>query len=76
MAFPTDVIFVAADGRAVRTVHCLRPWRFGPPARGVHYVVELPAGALARSGTVADDRLTLQPRPVGSDARASLAGAP
>ena len=76
MAFPTDVIFVAADGRVVQTVHALRPWRFGPLARGVHYVVELPAGAFTRSGTVADDRLTLHPRPVGSDAGASIPGAP
>ena len=62
MAFPIDVAFVAADGRVVRTVQELRPWRFGPFARGVRYVVELPAGALARSGTVAGDYLTLLPR--------------
>ncbi|MGN6810942.1 MAG: DUF192 domain-containing protein, partial [Thermomicrobiales bacterium] len=51
--------FVAADGRVVRTAHALRPWRFGPFARKVRYVVELPAGALARSDTQADDYLEL-----------------
>lgn len=76
MAFPIDVAFVAADGRVVRTAQALRPWRFGPLARGVRYVVELPAGALARSETVADDRLTLQPRLAASDAAASLPGTP
>src|SRR6478735_8770164 len=52
MAFPIDVAYVAADGRVVTTAHALRPWRFGPLARKVRYVVELPAGTLARSGTV------------------------
>lgn len=61
MAFPIDVAFVAVDGRVVRTAHALRPWRFGPLARGVRYVVELPAGALAASGTVADDYLDILP---------------
>lgn len=61
MAFPIDVAFVAADGRVVRTAHALRPWRFGPFARKVRYVVELPAGALARSGTVVDDVLDILP---------------
>lgn len=59
MAFPIDVAFVAADGRVVRVAHTLRPWRIGPLARGVRYVVELPAGTLARTGTAANDYLTL-----------------
>jgi hypothetical protein len=59
MAFPIDVAFVAADGRVVRTAHALRPWRFGPFARRVRYVVELPAGVLARSDTQPDDYLEL-----------------
>lgn len=61
MAFPIDVAFVAADGRVVRTAHALRPWRFGPFARKVRYVVELPVGALARSGTERDDYLDILP---------------
>jgi uncharacterized membrane protein (UPF0127 family) len=61
MAFPIDVAFVAADGRVVRTAPALAPWRFGPLVRGVRYVVELPAGALAASGTVADDYLDILP---------------
>lgn len=73
MAFPIDVAFVAADGRVVRTAPALAPWRFGPLARGVRYVVELPAGALAASGTVADDYLDILPEaatdPVAADTR-------
>jgi uncharacterized membrane protein (UPF0127 family) len=67
MAFPIDVAFVAADGRVVRTAPALAPWRFGPLARGVRYVVELPAGALAASGTVAGDILDIvEPALVGA----------
>jgi uncharacterized membrane protein (UPF0127 family) len=70
MAFPIDVAFVAADGRVVRTAHVLRPWRLGPLARRVRYVVELPAGALARSGTVEDDYLEILPPVAEAGARA------
>jgi uncharacterized membrane protein (UPF0127 family) len=59
MAFPIDVAFVAADGRVVRISPALKPWRFGPLSRGVRFVVELPAGALATSGTVAGDYLDI-----------------
>lgn len=61
MAFPIDVAFVAADGRVVRIAPALAPWRFGPFARGVRYVIELPTGALAASGTVSDDYLDILP---------------
>lgn len=61
MAFPIDVVFVAVDGRVVRIASALAPWRFGPFARGVRYVVELPVGALAASGTVTDDFLDILP---------------
>ncbi len=60
MAFPIDVAFVAKDGRVVTTAHALKPWRLGPFRRRVRYVVELPAGTLARSGTVPDDYLEIE----------------
>lgn len=77
MAFPIDVAFVAADGRVVRIAPALKPWRFGPLARGVRFVVELPAGALATSGTVAGDYLDIsavdereeRPHDAAADAR-------
>ncbi|HET8630108.1 MAG TPA: DUF192 domain-containing protein [Thermomicrobiales bacterium] len=68
MAFPIDVAFVAADGRVVRTAHAVRPWRVGPIARGARYVVELPAGTLARTGTEVDDRLALEAQERAPDA--------
>lgn len=70
MAFPIDVAFVARDGRVVATAHTLKPWRLGPFARKVRYVVELPAGTLARSGTVPDDYLdVVAAAPVAAGAR-------
>ena len=71
MAFPIDVAFVARDGRVVRVAHAVPPWRLGPIAPGARYVVELPPGTLARTGTVVADRLTLEPAP--GDAAASPA---
>lgn len=66
MAFPIDVAYVAADGRVVTMAHALRPWRLGPFARKVRYVVELPAGALAGSGTVPGDYLDLLPEGIAA----------
>ena len=73
MAFPIDVAFVAADGRVVRTASALRPWRLGPFARKVKYVVELPAGALAQSGTVPDDYLDILPAEIPQPCPAPVA---
>jgi uncharacterized membrane protein (UPF0127 family) len=47
MRFPIDVLFLDREGRAIRLVESLRPWRFCGPVRGGRVVVELPAGTLA-----------------------------
>ncbi len=44
MAFPIDVVHVREDGRIVKVVTDLRPYRFGPIVWRSHYVVELPTG--------------------------------
>lgn len=61
MRFPIDAVFVAADGRVVRLGHTIRPWRVGPVALSARFVVELPAGTLKRTGTVAGDRVVTEP---------------
>lgn len=61
MRFPIDVVFVAPDGRVARVGHAVRPWRIGPVARSARFVVELPAGTLARTGTVVGDRIVTEP---------------
>lgn len=55
MRFPIDVLFLAADGRAVRAIGSLRPWRATRIHPSAVCAVELPAGALARSGSRAGD---------------------
>lgn len=60
MSYAIDVVFAAADHRVVRTVAGLAPGRLAA-CRGSRYVVELPAGTLAATGTAAGDVLALRP---------------
>jgi len=53
MRFAIDVAFVTRDGRIVKAVHSLRPWRIAA-AFGAFAVVELPAGTLARCDTAGE----------------------
>jgi uncharacterized protein len=59
MRFPIDVVFLDRELRVRRVVEAVRPWRFafGWRARAV---LELPAGAAARSGLVAGQKLVLK----------------
>ena len=61
MRFPIDVAFVAKDGRIVKIRRALVPWRLAAAFRA-YAVVEMPAGALARSNTSRGDRLEVVPR--------------
>lgn len=61
MRMPIDVVFVDRDWRVLLTVEALKPWRIGPMVRKTRRVVELPAGALKRSGSGPGDRLVLVP---------------
>lgn len=57
MRFPIDAVFLDSKGRVVRVVEGLPPFRFVPYVRGAAAVLELPAGAVRESRTVADDRI-------------------
>lgn len=59
MRFAIDAIFVARDGRVVKIVRRLAPWRIALALRAFA-VVELAAGA-AGSEMVAGDRLVISP---------------
>ena len=58
MRFPIDVLFVDRDGRAVRVVHALKPWRAAMSARA-YAVIELAAGMAKEHGIERGDRLRL-----------------
>jgi uncharacterized membrane protein (UPF0127 family) len=60
MRFPIDVVFVDRDGRAVRIVRDLAPWRIAG-ARRAHATIELPAGSLRERDVRVGDELYLVP---------------
>jgi len=60
MRFPIDVIFVDRDGRAVRIVRDLAPWRIAVALRA-HAVIELAAGSLRTHDVRVGDELHLAP---------------
>ena len=56
MRFAIDAVFVGRAGRVVKVAERLRPWTLATGAFRAVEVVELPVGAVARSGTqVGDD---------------------
>ena len=59
MLFPLDLLFVGSTGEILRAVSSFPPWRFSPMVRAARYVVELPAGMIAASGTKEGHHLTL-----------------
>ncbi|MFC2036599.1 DUF192 domain-containing protein [Chloroflexota bacterium] len=60
MRFPIDVLFVDKDQKIVGIDEDLRPWRFGHFYRQVHFVIELPAGTAAATGTQVGDQLQVE----------------
>lgn len=60
MRFALDIVYLDRDLRVVKTVERLRPWRISA-ARGAKSALELPVGAIARSGTQPGDQLSLTP---------------
>lgn len=57
MRFPIDVLFLDANRCVVHLIPALKPYRLRLPVRAARCVVELPAGAIARSRTEVGDRL-------------------
>ncbi len=58
LRFPIDVLILDSQGRALRTISGLRPWRIVLPIRGGRTTVELPAGTLAAHGIQPGGRYT------------------
>jgi uncharacterized protein len=57
MSIPIDVLYVDQDDQVVGADANMKPWRVGWIYRKSKYVIELPAGTLARTGTTVGDRL-------------------
>jgi uncharacterized protein len=60
MAFPIDAAFLGRDGIVLHMVHGMRPYRLSRYVFRARSVLELPAGALAATGTQLGDRLTFE----------------
>ncbi len=60
MSFPIDVLYVDRALKVVALDENMRPWRMGRIHRRAHFVVELPAGAIASTGTQVGDQLHVQ----------------
>jgi hypothetical protein len=59
MPFPIDVAFVDRQGRVLRRLDALRPWRATRLHARARACVELAAGTLARAGVTEGSRLAL-----------------
>src|SRR3954469_15311653 len=65
MRVAIDVLFVGRDHRVVGLREAMppsRPFAGVAPWRG-HYVIELPAGVIAATGTLLGDQIVLTPHP-------------
>lgn len=58
MSYPIDVIFLDAGDNIIKAISDLKPMRFAA-CIGSAYVVELPAGTLARTATQAGDKVVI-----------------
>ena len=62
MSYPIDVLFLDREGRVLRAIHSLAPWRATLPVLGARGVVELPAGTLQAAGVAVGDRVHFRAR--------------
>ena len=60
MGYPIDVAYVDADGRVIRILHSIRPYRFGPIDIRARYVIEFAAGALQGAATTEGDIVAIR----------------
>jgi uncharacterized membrane protein (UPF0127 family) len=60
MRFSIDVVYVDRDGKAVKVVSALKPFRASGVLRGRCSVVELPSGTISSTGTTAGDQLSFE----------------
>lgn len=69
MRFPIDVLFVDRQDRVMGLRAAMPPYRPYAGAWGARYVIELPSGLLAATGTQPGDQLLLTPSPHPNGAR-------
>ena len=60
MSIPIDVIYVDKQNQVVALNPEMKPWRFGKIHRNSRYVIEVPAGVIARTHTQVGDVLVVK----------------
>jgi len=60
MRFVFDAVFLDKELRVVHLVAEMKPWRISKLMFAAHSVLELPAGAIAQSGTQLGDRFEMR----------------
>ena len=58
MAFPIDVVFADRNGRVLKAASNVKPFKLVAAPLRAYYAIELPAGAIERSGTKEGDMLS------------------
>jgi hypothetical protein len=61
MRYAIDVVFVDGEGRVVRIVENLRPWRIVAWVPRARDCIELPAGSVGPTGTTVGDIVAAEP---------------
>ncbi len=59
MRFAIDVVYADADGRVLKLVHDIKPWRISV-CWGAKVALELPVGAIDRCGVKVGDHLIIE----------------
>ena len=59
MFMPIDVLYVNKQNVIVDLSRCMKPWRMALPRPKARYIVELPAGSVAKTGSQIGDQLQL-----------------
>jgi uncharacterized membrane protein (UPF0127 family) len=62
MRFPIDVVFVGSDGKVVKTVERLGPFRLAWGGFDARTTIELGAGAIRSAGLTPNDYLLIEPQ--------------
>jgi uncharacterized membrane protein (UPF0127 family) len=60
MSIPIDVLYVDNEDRIIAVDQAMKPWAVGRIRPASRYVIELPAGTAARTGTTVGDRLQVK----------------
>jgi uncharacterized membrane protein (UPF0127 family) len=59
MRFAIDVVYADREGRVLKLVRGIRPWRMSA-CRGAKVALELPVGAIDRAGVEVGDHLVIE----------------